>query len=155
VSVTPSLLVAAVLVGPLMGWTATSFAVTARLSRRRPTGWKLIVLPVTFAAVGVLGAFFPSSSAMVGPRDGRLRSRPAALLLIALAVMKYVATAVSLGRCDRRHAAASVAIGAALGAAAAAGWALIWPERTVRRSPSSPPAHSSPRTCAHRSRRSR
>ena len=61
VAVTPSLLVAAVLIGPLMGWGATSFsAVTARLSRRRPTGWKLlIVLPLTFAAVGVLGAFFP------------------------------------------------------------------------------------------------
>jgi CIC family chloride channel protein len=42
--------------------------------------------------------------------------------------MKYVATAVSLGSgAIGGTLQPSVAIGAALGAAAAAGWALIWP----------------------------
>lgn len=131
VAVTPSLLVAAVLVGPLMGWGATSFsAVTARLSRRRPTGWKLlIVLPLTFAAVGVLGAFFPlilgNGRALATAGFGL--AQPASLLL-ALAVMKYVATSVSLGSgAIGGTLQPSVAIGAALGAAAATGWAFIWP----------------------------
>ncbi len=131
VSVSPSLLVAAVLIGPLMGWGATSFsAITARLSRRRPTGWKLLlVLPATFAAVGVLGAFFPLvlGNGRALATAGFDLAQPAYLLL-ALAVMKYVATSISLGSgAIGGTLQPSVAIGAALGAAAAAGWAFIWP----------------------------
>lgn len=131
VEVTPSLLVAALIIGPLMGWGATSFsAVTARLSKRRPTGWKLLVfLPLTFAAVGVLGAFFPLilGNGRALATAGFDLAQPAYLLLL-LAVLKYVATSVSLGSgAIGGTLQPSVAIGAALGAAAAAGWALIWP----------------------------
>ncbi|MEV8239788.1 chloride channel protein [Microbacterium testaceum] len=129
--VNASLVVAAVLIGPLMGWGATSFAtVTKALGRFRPTGWKLlVVLPVTFAAVGVLGAFFPLvlGNGRALATAGFDLSQPA-LLLLLLALLKYVATTISLGSgAIGGTLQPSVAIGAALGAAAAAGWALIWP----------------------------
>lgn len=131
VEVNPSLLVAALLIGPLMGWGATSFsAVTARLSRRRPTGWRLLlVLPLTFAAVGVVGSFFPLllGNGRALATAGFDLTQPA-LLLLALAVLKYVVTAISLGSgAIGGTLQPSVAIGASLGAAAAAGWAFIWP----------------------------
>lgn len=131
VSVSPSLLVAALVIGPLMGWSATSFAAaTSWLSRRRPTGWKLlVVLPLTFAAVGVLGAFFPLvlGNGRALATAGFDLAQPA-LLLIALALLKYIVTALSLGSgAIGGTLQPSVAIGAALGAAAAAGWAFIWP----------------------------
>lgn len=129
--VNPSLLVAALLIGPLMGWGASSFAaVTKKLSRFRPTGWKmLVVLPLTFTAVGALGAAFPLilGNGRALATAGFDLSQPA-LLLLALAVLKYVATTVSLGSgAIGGTLQPSVAIGAALGAAAAAGWAVIWP----------------------------
>ncbi|WP_295850968.1 chloride channel protein [uncultured Microbacterium sp.] len=129
--VNASLVVAALLVGPLMGWGATSFAtVTKALGRFRPKGWKLlVVLPVTFAAVGLLGAFFPLilGNGRALATAGFDLSQPA-LLLLLLALLKYVATTISLGSgAIGGTLQPSVAIGAALGAAAAAGWALIWP----------------------------
>ena len=129
--VNASLVVAAILIGPLMGWGATSFAtVTKALGRFRPKGWKLlVVLPLTFAAVGLLGAFFPLilGNGRALATAGFDLSQPA-LLLLLLAVLKYVATTISLGSgAIGGTLQPSVAIGAALGAAAAAGWALIWP----------------------------
>ncbi|MFJ4038556.1 chloride channel protein [Microbacterium sp. NPDC090007] len=129
--VNASLIVAALLIGPLMGWGATSFAaVTKKLSRFRPEGWKLlVVLPVTFTAVGALGTAFPLilGNGRALATAGFDLSQPA-LLLVALAVMKYIATTVSLGSgAIGGTLQPSVAIGAALGAAAAAGWAFIWP----------------------------
>ncbi len=129
--VNASLIVAAVLIGPLMGWGATSFAtITKKLSRFRPQGWKLlVVLPLTFTAVGALGAAFPLilGNGRALATAGFDLSQPA-LLLIALAVLKYVATTASLGSgAIGGTLQPSVAIGAALGAAAAAGWAFVWP----------------------------
>jgi len=129
--VNASLIVAAVLIGPLMGWGATSFAtITKKLSRFRPQGWKLlVVLPLTFTAVGAIGAAFPLilGNGRALATAGFDLSQPA-LLLIALAVLKYVATTVSLGSgAIGGTLQPSVAIGAALGAAAAAGWAFVWP----------------------------
>ena len=129
--VNASLVVAAILIGPLMGWGATSFAtVTKALGRFRPKGWKLLVaLPLTFAAVGLLGAFFPLvlGNGRALATAGFDLSQPA-LLLLLLALLKYVATTISLGSgAIGGTLQPSVAIGAALGAAAAAGWALIWP----------------------------
>lgn len=129
--VNASLIVAAILIGPLMGWGATSFAtVTKALARFRPTGWKLlVVLPVTFAAVGALGAFFPLilGNGRALATAGFDLSQPA-LLLLLLALLKYVATTVSLGSgAIGGTLQPSVAIGASLGAAAAAGWAFVWP----------------------------
>lgn len=131
VEVNPSLVVAALLIGPLMGWGATSFAtVTKKLARLRPTGWKLlVVLPLTFAAVGAVGAFFPLilGNGRALATAGFDLSQPA-LILLLLALLKYVATTVSLGSgAIGGTLQPSVAIGAALGAAAAAGWAFVWP----------------------------
>lgn len=129
--VNASLLVAALLIGPLMGLGATSFvAATKRLSARRPTGWKLlVVLPLVFAAVGVVGMFFPlilGNGRALATAGFDLRE-PVGMLLL-LAVLKYAATTVSLGAgAIGGTLQPSVAIGASLGAAAAAGWALIWP----------------------------
>jgi len=129
--VNASLVVAALLIGPLMGWGATSFAtVTKALGRFRPTGWKLlVVLPLTFTAVGALGAFFPLvlGNGRALATAGFDLSQPA-LLLLLLALLKYVATTISLGSgAIGGTLQPSVAIGAALGAAAAAGWAFVWP----------------------------
>jgi len=129
--VNASLIVAAILIGPLMGWGATSFAaVTKKLARFRPEGWKLlVVLPLTFTAVGAVGAAFPLilGNGRALATAGFDLSQPA-LLLLALAVLKYVATALSLGSgAIGGTLQPSVAIGAALGAAAAAGWAFVWP----------------------------
>ncbi|WP_076494451.1 chloride channel protein [Microbacterium sp. RURRCA19A] len=131
IDVNASLIVAAILIGPLMGWGATSFgAVTSLLAKVRPTGWKLLVaLPLTFTAVGALGAVFPLilGNGRALATAGFDLTQPA-LLLLALAVLKYVATVVSLGSgAVGGTLQPSVAIGASLGAAAAAGWALIWP----------------------------
>jgi len=129
--VNASLIVAAILIGPLMGWGATSFAtVTKALGRFRPTGWKLlVVLPLTFTAVGVVGAFFPLilGNGRALANAGFNVTQPA-LILLLLAVLRYVATSVSLGAgAIGGTLQPSVAIGAALGAAAAAGWAFVWP----------------------------
>ncbi|KQR23231.1 chloride channel protein [Microbacterium sp. Leaf151] len=131
VEVNASLIVAAILIGPLMGWGASSFSgVTRTLARFRPAGWRLLVaLPVAFAAVGALGAVFPLvlGNGRALAAAGFDFSQPA-ILLVALAVMKYVATSVSLGAgAIGGTLQPSVAIGAALGAAAAAGWAFVWP----------------------------
>lgn len=131
VEVNASLIVAAVLIGPLMGWSATSFsAVTKALARFRPQGWGLLItLPLVFTAVGALGVAFPPvlGNGRALAAAGFDLSQPA-LLLIALAVMKYVATSVSLGSgAIGGTLQPSVAIGAALGAAAAAGWVFVWP----------------------------
>lgn len=131
VDVNASLIVAALLIGPLMGWGATSFStVTKKLGRFRPQGWKLlVVMPLAFTAVGALGAAFPLilGNGRALASAGFDLSQPA-LLLLALAVMKYVATSVSLGAgAIGGTLQPSVAIGSALGAAAAAGWAFVWP----------------------------
>jgi CIC family chloride channel protein len=131
VEVDASLLVAAVLIGPLMGWGATSFSVvTKKLSRFRPEGWRLLViLPLVFTAVGALGAVFPLvlGNGRALAAAGFDLSQPA-LVLILLAAAKYIATTVSLGAgAIGGTLQPSVAIGSALGAAAAAGWAFIWP----------------------------
>lgn len=131
VELSASLLVAAVIIGPLMGLGATSFmAVTKRLSPLRPTGWKLlVVLPVVFAVVGAVGMFFPQllGNGRALATAGFDVAEPVGILLL-LAVLKYVATAASLGAgAIGGTLQPSVAIGAALGAAAAGGWAFIWP----------------------------
>ncbi|MFT4307026.1 MAG: chloride channel protein [Microbacterium sp.] len=129
--VNASLLVAAVLIGPLMGAGAASFlAVTRRLAPLRPTGWRLlVVLPVVFAAVGLVGVFFPLvlGNGRALATAGFELSAPAGMLLL-LAALKYVATAASLGAgAIGGTLQPSLAIGAALGAAAAGLWALVWP----------------------------
>ncbi|MFT4212290.1 MAG: chloride channel protein [Microbacterium sp.] len=129
--VNASLLVAALLIGPLMGLGATSFlTVTKRLAPRRPTGWKLlIVLPAVFAAVGLAGVFFPLilGNGRALATAGFDLTEPVGMLLL-LAVLKYLATAASLGAgAIGGTLQPSVAIGAALGAAAAGLWALVWP----------------------------
>jgi H+/Cl- antiporter ClcA len=131
VELSASLLVAAVVIGPLMGLGASSFlAATKRLAKHRPTGWRLlVVLPLTFAAVGLVGVFFPLilGNGRALAQAGFDVTQPA-LMLLLLAVLKHVATTVSLGAgAIGGTLQPSVAIGSALGAAAAIGWGFLWP----------------------------
>lgn len=126
-----SLMAAAVVVGLVLGLAARSFtAVTGWLGRHKPSGARLLlVLPPVFAAVGLLGVFFPlvlgNGRAMgQAAMDG---ATPVGLLL-ALAVAKYVATLASLGAgATGGTLQPSVAIGGCLGAAFASVWARVWP----------------------------
>ena len=126
-----ALLVAAVIIGPLLGVAATSFAaVTKRLSAGRSSGWRLLVaMPIVFAGVGALAMVLPLilGNGRALAQAGFDLAHPAWLLLI-YAAAKYVVTAVSLGSgAVGGTLQPSVAIGAALGAAAASGWAVVWP----------------------------
>jgi CIC family chloride channel protein len=126
-----SLLMACLVLGPLMGVGGSAFArVTEWLSRRRPTGWRLLVaLPVVGALVGVTGMFLPlvlgngEALAQTG-FDGSLP----ALVLLAYAVAKTATTTATLGAgAVGGILQPSVAIGVALGAAAAAPWSWLAP----------------------------
>ena len=127
----PSLMVACLVLGPLMGLGGSGFArITEWLGRRRPTGWRLLVaLPIVGALVGVTGTFLPlvlgngEALAQTG-FDGSLP----ALLLLAYAVAKAATTAATLGAgAVGGILQPSVAIGVALGAAAAAPWSWLVP----------------------------
>lgn len=131
VTASGSLLVAAVLIGPVMGFAGTWFTQGARyVSARRPTGWRiLVVMPAIFAGVGLLGMFFPL---LLG--NGRALAQAAvdfaepAWMLLVLAVLKYIATTATLGSgAVGGTLQPSVAAGAALGAAAAMAWSMVWP----------------------------
>ena len=111
----------ALAIGPILGWIGASFTLLMRrLTKDRPTGWRLLLwLPLTLAAVGLLAVWFPlllgngRAIAQVA-FDG---SGPIALLL-ALAVLKYLVTSATLGAgAIGGTLQPSIAIGAALGAA--------------------------------------
>lgn len=126
-----SLIVAAVVIGPLLGVAATSFtAVTRRLSARRASGWRLLlVMPIVFAGVGALAMALPLllGNGRALAQAGFDLAQPAWLLLI-YAAAKYSVTTLSLGAgAVGGTLQPSVAIGAALGAAAASAWSAVWP----------------------------
>lgn len=118
----------AVAIGPILGWAGGGFTFVLRwLTKRRPTGWRLlVVLPVTMAVVGLVAVWFPL---ILG--NGRAIAQVAfdatgpIWLLLALAVIKYVATTVVLGAgAVGGTLQPSMAIGGAVGAAL--GIALGW-----------------------------
>jgi H+/Cl- antiporter ClcA len=135
----PSLLVWSIVVGPVLGLAGVGFvALAARVQRLAPRGrWLLLVLPIAFAAVGVVSIWFPS---VLG--NGRalgllaMNQSPATtsallgavVLLLALALLKSFTTLLTMGAgAVGGTLSPSIAIGAAAGAGLGALWLLAWP----------------------------
>lgn len=136
----PSLLVWAVVVGPLLGFAGVGFVKTTnRLQGIAPTGWKLlVVLPVVFALVGLVAVPFPEVmgngralglAAMNADLDGPTLFDMAPLLaLLVLGLLKTVTTAATIGAgAVGGTLTPSIAIGSALGGFLGAAWLLLWP----------------------------
>lgn len=136
----PSLLVWAVVVGPLLGFAGVGFVKTTnRLQGIAPTGWKLlVVLPVVFALVGLVAIPFPEVmgngralglAAMNADLDGPTLFGMAPLLaLLVLGLLKTVTTAATIGAgAVGGTLTPSIAIGSALGGFLGAAWLLLWP----------------------------
>jgi CIC family chloride channel protein len=136
----PSLLVWAVVVGPLLGFAGVGFVkLTNRLQTLAPTGWKLlVVLPVVFAMVGLIAVPFPQVLgngralglvAMNASLDATTMYglAPIAVLLV-LGLVKTITTSATIGAgAVGGTLTPSIAIGSALGAAVGAAWVLLWP----------------------------
>jgi H+/Cl- antiporter ClcA len=139
-TMSPSLLVWAIIVGPILGFAGVGFAgMTNRVSGMAPKGWRLLaVLPVVFAMIGLIAVAFPE---IMG--NGRalgqlamtetLRSHevyglaPIAFMLV-LALVKTITTTASLGAgAVGGTLQPSVAIGAAAGAFLGGIWMTMWP----------------------------
>ncbi|WIB35458.1 chloride channel protein [Curtobacterium sp. MCJR17_043] len=136
----PSLLVWAVVVGPLLGLAGVGFVrATNRLQAIAPTGWKLlVVLPVVFALVGLVAIPFPEVmgngralglAAMNADLDGPTLLGMAPLLaLLVLGLLKTVTTAATIGAgAVGGTLTPSIAVGSALGGFLGAAWMLLWP----------------------------
>lgn len=129
VNASASLLVATLLLAPVLGVLGRAFMAATKVLPR-PTGVRLLlVLPVTFALVGLVGVAYPlalGNGRALG--QAALEQSVPVAALVVLALVKFVATSASLGGgASGGTLQPSVAIGAALGAAAAAGWAHVWP----------------------------
>jgi H+/Cl- antiporter ClcA len=136
----PSLLVWAVIVGPVLGFAGVGFVkATNRLQGIAPRGWKLlVVLPVVFALVGLVAVPFPEVmgngralglAAMNADLDGpTLLGMVPLLALLVLGLLKTVTTAATIGAgAVGGTLTPSIAIGAALGGFLGAAWLLLWP----------------------------
>ncbi|MFB7631414.1 chloride channel protein [Streptomyces sp. NPDC056149] len=126
-----SLIGFAVLIGPLAGLAAVGWVRMMRIAHEhRPTGWRPLVSPLlVFTAVGALAIPYPQ---LLG--NGKdivqltLGTQLTAPVLLALLVLKPIATAGSLGSgASGGLFTPTVATGALLGALAGHGWALAWP----------------------------
>ncbi|WP_055586702.1 chloride channel protein [Streptacidiphilus griseoplanus] len=131
VGLSTSLTVFAVLIGPLAGLIAVGWVRMIRIAHEhRPTGRWLPVTPLlVFTAVGVLAVPYPQ---LLG--NGKdivqltLTSHLAAPLLVALLLLKPIATAGSLGSgASGGLFTPTIATGALLGSLAGQGWAHAWP----------------------------
>jgi H+/Cl- antiporter ClcA len=126
-----SLLVWAVIAGPLLGLGAAGFTkAVAWVQDRRPRGWGiLIVMPLVFVAVGLLAAATPAvlgNGRALGQLafDGTLTIGVMALLTM----IKVVATGSTIGAgAAGGTLTPSLAIGAGLGAVGGGLWMLLWP----------------------------
>jgi H+/Cl- antiporter ClcA len=128
---TPSLVAWSVLAGPVIGFTAIGFVSLARWAeRRRPQGWRiLIVMPLVFAAVGLLSLALP---AVLG--NGRASGQIAfdgTLPIGFIAILVMAKVAATIGTIGSGAAGGtltpSFAIGAGFGAVAGGLWAMLWP----------------------------
>ncbi|WP_285115863.1 chloride channel protein [Leifsonia sp. fls2-241-R2A-40a] len=128
---TPTVVVWSVLAGPLLGLAAIGFVRAARFAQdHRPKSWGiLIVMPLTFVAVGVASLWLP---AILG--NGRALGQLAfaasvpVLLILLMTVVKAAATVGTIGAgAAGGTLTPSLAIGAGLGLAGGAAWNLLWP----------------------------
>ncbi|MDQ1584100.1 MAG: hypothetical protein QOF36_2154 [Microbacteriaceae bacterium] len=127
----PSMVVWSIIVGPILGFAAIGFVKLAQFAQaHRPKSWViLIVMPLTFAAIGVLSLDFPGILGN-GWALGQIAfdaTIPVALLA-ALLVFKVIATVGTIGvGAAGGTLTPSLAIGAASGALTGAAWSVMWP----------------------------
>ncbi|WP_329615595.1 chloride channel protein [Streptomyces brevispora] len=131
IALSASLIVFAVVLGPFAGLVAVGWVRLIRLAHaHRPSGWRLVAAPLlAFTAVGALAVPYPQ---LLG--NGKdivqltLDARLAAPTLVALLLLKPIATAGSLGSGAAGGLfTPTVATGALLGSLAGQGWAHAWP----------------------------
>lgn len=131
----PSVVVWAVLAGPVIGFAAIGFVRLIQFAQGiRPKSWGiLIVMPLVFTAVGVVSLWLP---AILG--NGRslgqlaLTASMPVLLILVMTVVKVFATAGTIGSgAAGGTLTPSLAIGAGLGLAVGAAWNLVWPGAPV------------------------
>ena len=128
---TASLIVGAVLLGPLAGVVATALVrAAAHAKTHRPTGWRLpVTAVVVFAALGALAIAFPEVLGNgKGPTQIAFDGHGSLGLLTALVLLKPLATLA----CLRAGASGGLftpvlATGAVLGGATGILWAHLWP----------------------------
>ena len=131
----PTVLVWAIVVGPLIGLVTAGFIrLIAWVSCHQPTHWWAVVAPLgAFTVLAALGLAFPqlygngkdmAEQAFIG--SGSL------LLFSALFVLKPLVTCLCLGSgASGGLFTPTLSTGAALGAALGAAWSLLWPGAPV------------------------
>ena len=131
VSLSPSLVVFSLLVGPFAALAASSLVVGARRARAlAPTGWRLpVATTLIFTAVGALSIGFPQLLGNgKGPAQLAFDGSVGIALAAALVVLKPVATVACVGSgATGGLLTPALATGALLGALAGGGWSLLWP----------------------------
>ena len=135
ITVSPSLIVWAILAGPVIGLSGVGFVRVARFAERiRPRNWAiLIVMPLIFVAVGLASIPLPSilgngrSLAQIAFED----AVPIGMMVI-LMVAKLLATTATVGSgAAGGMLTPSVALGASLGAVLGGLWILVWPGTSI------------------------
>ncbi|MFJ8894555.1 chloride channel protein [Leifsonia sp. NPDC102414] len=131
----PSIVVWAILAGPVIGFAAIGFVRLMQFAQRiRPKSWGiLIVMPLVFTAVGVVSLWFP---AILG--NGRslgqlaLTASLPVLLILVLTLLKVFATAGTIGSgAAGGTLTPALAVGAGFGLTIGAAWNLVWPGAPV------------------------
>lgn len=131
----PSIVVWAILAGPVIGFAAIGFVRLMQFAQGiRPKSWGiLIVMPLVFTAVGVVSLWFP---AILG--NGRslgqlaLTASLPVLLILVLTLLKVFATAGTIGSgAAGGTLTPALAVGAGFGLTIGAAWNLVWPGAPV------------------------
>jgi H+/Cl- antiporter ClcA len=129
----PSLLVFALLAGPVLGLGAAGFVRLVGLAQRhRPTGWRLpVTTTVVFAALGAVSMVLPQ---VLGNGRGPAQLSLDGLALVTAAVLlalKPLATAGCLASgASGGLFTPTLATGALFGATLGGLWSLVWPTAT-------------------------
>lgn len=129
-----SLLVWSIVAGPPIGFAAVGFAsLTRRVAVRAPRGPRLLVLlPLTFAAVGLLSIVLPQilgngRALALAAMNAQLPGSAVGVMAV-LALAKAGTTAASIGSgAVGGTMTPSIAIGAAIGSALGGIWLVLWP----------------------------
>lgn len=134
-TLSPSLVVWSILVGPVVGFAALGFVVFAKWAGdRRPKGWTiLIVMPAVFTAVGVVSIWFPQILGN-GRALGQLGLTGSAPLIFIAAVvlLKTLSTVGTIGAgAAGGTLTPSLALGAGTGAVLGGLWLLLWPGSSI------------------------
>ncbi|WP_258368557.1 chloride channel protein [Curtobacterium sp. MCBD17_013] len=139
-TLSPSLVVWAVLVGPVLGFAGIGFVrLTNRLQTARPRGWRvMVVMPVVFTGVGAVAIWFPQvlgngralGQAAFGTHlhDAAVLGLAPVLLVGVLSLAKTATTTATIGAgAAGGTLTPSIAIGATAGAFLGGAWLLVWP----------------------------